>query len=236
MPSQHTMMLVATVAMAGMIVANSPAAAQSTEQFGLLTDIPRERQIELAMGAAPAEISKHATILVLGPSGYETARSGSNGFTCLVERQFLETLEPSCYDAEGSATTLKARLYLEELRAEKVPEGEIERRITRYKDGTFKAPGKPGLVYMLSPHNKVYNDRTNKIIHVPPHLMFYAPYATDKDFGGFIGPHVPYLVLQGRPDAYLIVNPALMANALLQPTAASVPDPALHSRGKRVPQ
>jgi hypothetical protein len=226
-------LFVAAVVTARMLFASSPAAAETSEQLGLLSDIPRDKQIELAMGAAPAEISTHATILVLGPNGYVEVRSGTNGFTCLVERQLLETLEPSCYDAEGSATTLQARLHLEELRAAKVPEDEIARRINdRYQTGTFKAPSKPGFVYMLSPHNKVHNDRTNRIIRVPPHLMFYVPYATEKDFGGFVGPHMPYVVLQGRPDAYLIVNPVLMAKSLQQPPNAAAIDPGLHSHGK----
>lgn len=212
---------------------SSDAAAQADPFPGPLTEIPAEQQIELALGAAPPEISRQATILVLGPKGYVTARTGTNGFTCLVERQYLETLEPSCYDAEGSATTVQVRKYLEELRAAKLPEAEIESRINeKYKAGIFKAPGKPGLVYMLSPHNRVLNDRTGKIIHAPPHLMFYAPYATQKDLGDFAGRQFPYMVLEGRADAYIIVNPGLMAGALQRPPGGAEPDAVKHLHGK----
>jgi hypothetical protein len=224
----------AAVLAATLLTVKSSGAAEPGAQFpGPLTAIPAEQQIQLAMSAAPSEISQHATILVLAPSGYMTARIGTNGFTCLVERQYLETLEPSCYDAEGSATTVQARIHLEQLRAAKIPEEEIERTINdQYKAGIFKAPSKPGLVYMLSPHNKVYNDRTNKIVHAPPHLMFYAPYATQRDFGEFVGPHFPYVVLEGRPDAYIIVNPALMADALQQPASGAETDASKRSHGK----
>jgi hypothetical protein len=200
--------LVAAILAAAVLPVRASHAAEPGEpSAALLTGIPAEQQIQLAMSAAPPEIARHATILVLGPTGYVTARTGTNGYTCLVERQYVETLEPSCYDAEGSVTTLLARTYREELRAAKVPEEEIEPRIDdRYKAGFFKAPGKAGLVYMLSPHNKVYNDRTKKVVRAPPHLMFYAPYATQKDIGEFVGPHMPYVVLEGRPDAYIIVN------------------------------
>jgi hypothetical protein len=181
----------------------------------LLPEISAEQQIELAMSAAPSHISQKATIYVLGPNGYVRDRIGTNGFSCLVERQYLGTLEPSCYDTEGSATTLRARLYREELRVAKMSEEDIEKKIDEgYTTGVFRAPTKPGLVYMLSPHNQVHNDRTNKIINVPPHLMFYAPYATQKNFGDFVGPHVPYVVLEGRPDAYIIVSPEAMAAVL----------------------
>jgi hypothetical protein len=226
--------LAASVFAATMLTIRSSDAAEPGKQFAaLLTEIPAEQQIQLAMSAAPPEIARHATIVVLAPNGYVTARTGTNGFTCLVERQYLETLEPSCYDAEGSATTLLARIYREELRAAKIPEEEIEPRIDdRYKAGVFKAPGKPGLVYMLSSHNTVYNDHTKKIIRVPPHLMFYAPYMSQKDIGEFVGPHVPYVIFEGRPDAYIIVAPALMAGALQQAARSRESEASTHSHGK----
>lgn len=46
----------------------------------------RAAEIELARSAAPDAISRDATILVLGRSGYETAVTGTNGFVCMVER------------------------------------------------------------------------------------------------------------------------------------------------------
>ena len=58
-----------------------------------------------------------------------------------------------------------------------------------YKAGRFKAPGKPGLVYMLSDHNYVFDPERQAVIHFPGHLMFYAPYATQKDVGD--GPGAP---------------------------------------------
>src|SRR5262249_61766035 len=121
------------------------------------------------LGAAPPEISRQATILVLGPRGYVTARTGTNGFTCLVERQYRETLEPSCYDAEGSATTVQVRKYLEELRTAKIPEAEIESQINeKYQAGIFKAPEKQDLAYNQSPQNRVFIDRPGTTIPARP--------------------------------------------------------------------
>lgn len=180
-----------------------------------LTAIPPEQQIQLALSAAPPEISQHATVYVLEAKGYIKARAGTNGFTCLVEHQYPETIEPHCYDAEGSATTLPVRLYREELRVAGIPEEEIARRIAAgYKAGRFNAPRKPGLVYMLSAQNKLYDPFVKKIIAGPPHLMFYAPYATQKDLGVFVGMHVPFVLGEGQPDTYIIVVPASMCAAL----------------------
>lgn len=81
-----------------------------------LTALSPEEQTRLALSMAPPEVSSRASLYVLTPKGYTQVRTGTNGFSCLVEREFLETVEPVCYDAEGTATTLQARLYREELR------------------------------------------------------------------------------------------------------------------------
>ena len=56
--------------------------------------------------AAPAEVSSHATIYILGPKGYEKAREGTNGFSCFVGRQFLTP--PQKRRLRRSASTPKA--------------------------------------------------------------------------------------------------------------------------------
>jgi hypothetical protein len=161
------------------------------------------------MSGAPLEISSNATVYVLERSGYVKVRDGSNGFTCIVERETPLTMEPECYDAEGSATTLQTRLYAEEQRAKGTSEDKIAADIEAgYRSGKFLAPRKPGLVYMMSEQNHVLNPATNQIIHFGPHLMFYAPYATDKDIGSPPSEKgMPFLVHAGRPDALIIVVP-----------------------------
>jgi len=76
-----------------------------------------------------------------------------------------------------------------------------------YKTGRFKAPAKPGIVYMMS--DKIFLFVNNKLVHGPAHLMFYAPYATEKDIGSPPGGrNMPHLIRAGQPDAYIIVIPA----------------------------
>jgi hypothetical protein len=74
-------------------------------------------QIKLIETAAPPDVVKDATIYILAKSGYQKHRLGKNGFSCLVLRERRDTVEPECYDAEGSATLLQADLYLEAERA-----------------------------------------------------------------------------------------------------------------------
>src|SRR5262245_13621991 len=164
-------------------------------------------QIALAESAAPAPVSSNATVYVLGPKGYKKVRDGRNGFTCLISREYKNTLEPECFDAEGTATVVPARIFVEEQRAAGVDEETIKKQVADgYKSGRFVAPRKPGIVYMLSPHNYVSDPGRKQVIHFPGHLMFYAPYATEKEIG--TGPGAPFIVAPGTPHALLVVVPA----------------------------
>jgi hypothetical protein len=168
---------------------------------------PRGVQIRVARSAAPKEISDGADIYVLGKRGYVLAVSGTNGFSCAIERERLDTMEPECYDREGSRTTFQVRYFVEKQRAAGVSEDKIKQAVdAAYTSGKFKAPAKPGIVYMLSDSNYVFDPGAKKIVHFPGHLMFYAPYATAETVG--TGEGAPYIVHPGQPDALLIVVPA----------------------------
>jgi hypothetical protein len=178
--------------------------------------VPRERQIALALSAAPAEVSSKATVYILGPKGYEKVREGTNGFSCYVGRSFIKptetTVEPTCFDAEGSRTTLIRRMHMEELRANGKSEAEIKADITDgYKEGRFKDPGKPGFLYMMSSENRL--GASNGTTSFPPHLMFYAPNMTTKDMGFDSQPELEYLGMThpGAPDNLIIVVPTAAA-------------------------
>jgi hypothetical protein len=169
--------------------------------------LPREVRIQLAETAAPPEISGKATVYLLEPTGYVKIREGTNGFSCIVDRQTPLNLEPACFDAEGSATTLQARIYVEEQRAKGKNEEQIASEVeARYKNGTFRAPRKPGIVYMMSEQGFLLNAAAHKLVAIPPHLMFYAPYATDRDIGSPpVAANMPRVIRDGQPDAYIIV-------------------------------
>ena len=193
-----TALLISTLT--GSFAAESPKPAYD---FSL----SREERIKLAESAAPAEISGKATVYLLERTGYGVVRQGTNGFSCLVDRQTPLNMEPTCFDAEGSATTLQARIYVEEQRAKGKSEDQIKIEVENgYKSGKFVAPRKPGIVYMLSDQGYLLDSHSNQLIHIPPHLMFYAPYATDKDLGDPPpGVNMPHLIRAGQPDAYIII-------------------------------
>jgi len=178
---------------------------------------PAAVQVALAESAGPP-VAADAAIYVLGPKGYTRVRDGRNGFTCLVSRQRPDTLEPECFDGEGTAAVVPVRLFVEEQRAAGTSEARIEELVEQgYKKGRFRAPRKPGLVYMLSDHNYVFDPERKAVIHFPGHLMFYAPYATQKDVGS--GPGAPYIVAPGTPHALMIVVPAGPASSHVERSA-----------------
>ncbi|MGE5803388.1 MAG: hypothetical protein ACM358_14170 [Gemmatimonadota bacterium] len=193
----------------GRVAAAQTSAPTASRPLPLLTAMSAAEQTRLARSTAPEDISSRASMYVLTSTGYVQTSTGSNGFSCLVERELLETVEPTCYDAEGSATTLKARIYREELRASGLPEDEVKQRIAAaYRDGRLSAPRKPGIVYMLAPENHAWNAITKKLWTHPPHYMFYAPFATQEAMGGPIGPATPVVGWPGQPDAVIIVMAA----------------------------
>ena len=173
--------------------------------------VPCERQIALAESAAPAEVSSKATVYILGLKGDEKVREGTNGFSCYVGRHFVTptetTVEPACFDAEGSGTIFIVYLREEELRSSGKSEAEIKADVANgYKEGRFKYPSKPGFLYMMSSENRLGRHATGSF---PPHLMFYAPNMTTKDMGFDSQPQLEYLGMThpGAPDNLIVVVP-----------------------------
>src|SRR5580658_5742059 len=145
--------------------------------------VPRERQIALAESAAPAEVSSKATVYILGLKGDEKVREGTNGFSCFVGRHFVKptetTVEPTCFDAEGSRTLLLVYLHGEELRTSGKSEADIKADIANgYKEGRYTYPSKPGFLYMMSSRNRLSAIPDHGTGIFPPHSMFYAPNMT----------------------------------------------------------
>ncbi len=130
-----------------------PATAQELPRV-FDASMPRDQQITLAESAAPAEVSSKATVYVLGPKGYEKAREGTNGFSCFVGRHFVKpaetTIEPQCFDAEGSRTLLLVYMHGEELRTgQRQVRGRNPRQTspTDIRRAVTSIRAKPGFLY-----------------------------------------------------------------------------------------
>jgi hypothetical protein len=176
--------------------------------------LPHEERIKLAESAAPPEISGQATVDLLERTGSVKVREGTNGFSCFVDRQTPLNLEPTCFDAEGTTTTLPKRLYAEEQRVKGKSEELIQAEIEQgYKTGKFKVPRKPGIVHRMSERIYLLDPEANPFVHLLPHLMFYAPCATQKRIESPPAAlNMPHLLRPGQLDGYITVAPRQSAH------------------------
>jgi hypothetical protein len=172
--------------------------------------LPRAREMELALSAAPEHLRAGAGVYVLESNGFVRVRESANGFTCIVNRDAPKAIKPTCYDAEGTATIVPKVLRVGELLMRGTPLAEIDSIVAKgFREGTFIAPRRPGVAYMLSTHIRNEDPVTGTTSSFPPHVMFYAPNLTNADIGITrealrADPSLPFIAYQG-PHGVMIV-------------------------------
>jgi hypothetical protein len=187
---------------------NATTSGQPRALPALLDDF---KEVALAESAAPPVVAKKAAVYVLKRGGFVRHREGSNGFTCFVARSVPGEIEPICYlDSEHTGTLVAREFEEQKLREQGLSDTEVDAAIGKsYREGQLRAPQNFGLAYMLSPCNRVSNEK-GEIVAEPPHLMFYAPYATNAQLGWPVsqshdGHSKPFILFEGQPWAFLIV-------------------------------
>lgn len=196
-------MLVLTAAATGLA-----AQAAGAGQSGRRALLPREREIALARSAAPPSVSADARVLVLTDSGYVEGAAGTNGVTCLVNRAWLASLEPECFDAEAAATVMLAEIYRTEQYHRGRSTEEVAREVNaRLGDGRLRLPRRPALVYMMSSGQQLIADDGRAVGSWRPHLMLSVPYLTNADLGLPDAPEMRagFVSDSGKPWATLII-------------------------------
>src|SRR5215471_21239450 len=172
--------------------------------------LPPEKEIELALSAAPEHLRKGAGVYVLKRNGFVKVRDSTNGFTCIVNRDHPLNQKPVCFDAEGTATILPKILRVGELLMQGKPMSAINAEIAEgFRTGKYISPRRAGVAYMLSGDIRNYNPRTGRVESFPPHVMFYAPNLTNADLGTTPealakDPSLPFVAYEG-PQGYIIV-------------------------------
>lgn len=156
-----------------------------------LEPMPAQLETQLALAAAPPALRAEATVFLLDPkSGYHVARKGQNGVACLVERTQWELGEfrddlyvPLCYDAAGTATYLQMIMDTAAMRAKGMSAAAVKAEVERrWASKTYRVPAKHGLSYMVAPLMRTVGPPDMKVNTLAmPHLMFYAPFATNAD-------------------------------------------------------
>jgi hypothetical protein len=165
----------------------------------------RSAEIALARSAAPAVISAAATILILRPQGYETAVTGTNGFTCVVERSWMAPFDspefwnprmraPICYNPAASHSILSYTLRRTRVALSGRSRDEI-RADVRLAFARQELPQpEPGAMSFMMSKDGYLGDGQG---HWHSHLMFHVPKAAGATWGANL-PGSP-VVLDERP-------------------------------------
>jgi hypothetical protein len=161
-----------------------------------LEPMPAQLETQLALAAAPPALRADATVFLLDPkTGYYpskqgVSKQGRNGVACLVERTQWELGEfrddlyvPLCYDAAGTGTYLQMIMDTAEMRAKGMSAAAVKAEVERrWVHKTYRVPAKHGLSYMVAPLMRTVGPPDMKVHTLAmPHLMFYAPFASNAD-------------------------------------------------------
>jgi len=164
-------------------------------------ELPQELEVALALSALPEDLQAEATVYVRDPKkGFIIFKKGSNDWMTFVARTSVrfyqadweysypsDQLIPQAHGKVGQTHHVIPYFDLERMRIEGVSAEQAKKTIRqRFKDGTYKAPSKGGMSYMLAPMHRAYMEpaKSNLIMTVSfPHHMPYAPHMDAKQLG-----------------------------------------------------
>lgn len=179
-----SIVLIAVFALAG--------AARNDSMAPLLQYLMNPKaEIAFARSAAPAAISRGATVMVLGSRGYVVGKKGTNGFTCIVERGWMvpfgrenfwstKMLAPTCYNAAATRTILPYTLRRTAMALSGASKSQIQERIVAaIADKSLPTPEPGSMAYMMSKSQYLNDD--GKAWY--PHLMIFTSMADSANAG-----------------------------------------------------
>jgi hypothetical protein len=178
-----------------------------TTQY-LMSD--QQAEIALARSAAPAAVSRDATIQVLTEHGYETVVKGKNGFVCVVERSWMGPIDgpefwnpkvrgPVCFNPPAVRSVLPITYKRTELALAGLSRTQLTasmQDMVKKKELPALEPG--AMAYMMSKQGHL----GDAVGHWHPHLMFYSARSDGADWGADL-PGSPVLLnpqFQGAPE------------------------------------
>jgi hypothetical protein len=207
-----------TLAVIGTLLVSLPGSGRTRESSASPQPLPRDLEIKLALSALPPHLRAGATAYVRNPEkGFEVGLAGTNGFHALVARTGddamrgpwaldeypKDVLYPISFDSAGAEAQMRVFFDIAAMQARGTRAKDAKRTIQeRYKAGYYRAPGRAGISYMLSPILRTYTnpDENDQIVTASvPHVMYYAPHVSSADVGGAVpgsGPY-PFVILHG---------------------------------------
>jgi hypothetical protein len=155
----------------------------------------RDAEIALARSAAPASVSKDASVMVMGQKNFETAVKGTNGFVCLVGRSWLAPFEnpefwnpknrsPECFNPQAALSVLPYVLRQTGMALAGFSKTQMFDGIKAAVDNKeLGAPASGSLIYMMS--KEAY------LTDQPPHNLNHLMYDLPRIDGAAWGANLP---------------------------------------------
>lgn len=187
------------IALAGLLGAQQAQAQDTGTKYPRMAPLEqylmdRNAEIALARSAAPEDISRDATVLVLGRNGFETAVKGSNGFVCMVQRvgsgaiDWPEFWNPKIRAAEClNPPAARSMVPIYELKTRLVLAGDTPEEIYNKVEAAFSRGDlpalEPGAMSYIMSKDSYLTDTTYAGSHAMAHVMFYVPIADPKTWG-----------------------------------------------------
>jgi len=170
---------------------NDAAAYPTMAPIGQYMMADRNAEIAMARSAAPPTISNDATIMVLGPNGYEIAAKGANGFVCLVERSWMSPFDfpefwnpkmrgPVCYNPPAARSILPRTVKRTALALAGQSKPAMLSAIKYAVAHKALPTPEPGAMSYMMSHQQYLNDGAGAW---QPHLMFYIPKTDAASWG-----------------------------------------------------
>jgi hypothetical protein len=196
------------IVLGSFVLALAPGAARQAQAQDTKTMYPsmapldqyliadRNAEIALARTAAPPPISQNATVMVLGPHGFEIGGEGKNGFVCIVERAWtspfadVEFWNPKkrgsiCYNPQAARTILPITYMRTKLALAGKSKDEIKEAMKAAVDKKELPALEPGaMCYMMSKRAYLTDQGITQVgAHNMAHMMFYTPHINPAEWG-----------------------------------------------------
>lgn len=165
---------------AGIMAAGAAGAA--TVEFQALSQSCEE---SLALSALPAALRDRASVYVWKDGDFEKTISSDGGFHCVVQRNHPEAIIPECVTSTGEDSILQGIFAQTKMTAMGMSAEDVESKAAEMvESGKLGSPREPGVNYMMSAYNRIYAPRSETMLHIGPHTMFFAPHASSDVVGG----------------------------------------------------
>ncbi len=177
--------------------------------FSCEAQIPeKEKQIAMAVQAAPPEKQGGATVLGYDENGeLITLREGTNEMICVADDPNKEGISVVCYHADLKAFMDRGNALRKEW---KRPDEIFAIREKEAIAGALKMPENPSTLHVLSGKEASWNPETKKLDNAKLRYVVYIPFATAESTGLPIRPMVPggpWIMDPGTHRAHIMISP-----------------------------